>query len=295
MFGSLFGKKGPQLRPMTPEDVAQTLHIIAEHDDDDAEEAAERFERSLEGLFVLTEGPRVVGVTGAAQDPETPDVFWLSWTYLADDKKGLGLGQTMIDQLGEMLTGAGCRKVFISTSDYVDEDGDDIYDEARQFYEQAMGARLEATIPDYFEPGEAQLIYGATLGGAQDHAEDDHPHEDDAEEVDAEEGREAAEARGEDSLGPLFFERLAPAPETDDGLAIVWRALEPGAAAPSDDLGPLLIEARAAGARFIMLSAPSDLMGPATPRLEAAGFQEVGRLNDYDRAGVDRALWRLTL
>ncbi|MEL6317802.1 MAG: GNAT family N-acetyltransferase, partial [Pseudomonadota bacterium] len=222
IFSSLFGGgsgRGPVLEPMQADDVRQVLSLIEEHDEDDAEEAEERFRDSLDGMFVLKEGPRVVGVTGAWRDPGVADVFWLSWTYLAEDKKGHGLGQAMIDQLGEMLMGEGCRKVFISTSDYVDEDGDDVYAEARAFYEGAMGASLEIRIDNYFDVGEAQLIYSAHFG-APDGAE------------------EADEDADAEPMGPVIFDGLAQAPETDDGLALTWRALEAGDAVPDGDLVP---------------------------------------------------------
>ena len=79
MILSLFGNKakpeteatsGRFVRPMASGDVNDVVAIIEQHDDDDAENARESFNKSLEGMFVAVDNGRIVGVTGAVQDPE---------------------------------------------------------------------------------------------------------------------------------------------------------------------------------------------------------------------------------
>jgi GNAT superfamily N-acetyltransferase len=161
IFSSGGSGGGTQLRPMERGDFGAVLRIISSHDEDDFEEAREELRDDFEGMFVLTERGKVVGVTGAHLDPHSEDVVWLSWTYVDVARQGNGLGRTMIEQLLEMLRADGMRELFINTSDHR-EDAVDTYAAARAFYEK-MGARLEVALRAYHTDREARLTYGLDL------------------------------------------------------------------------------------------------------------------------------------
>ena len=102
MVFSMFGgsKGGPQLRPMQQSDMGGVLRIISQHDEDDFEEARDDLRENFEGMFVLADGSKVVGITGGNVDPHTDDVVWLSWTYVDVGRQGEGLGTGLEYQMG---------------------------------------------------------------------------------------------------------------------------------------------------------------------------------------------------
>lgn len=279
MILSIFGRKpkpGPEttndrfVRPMTMDDVDEVVTIIEQHDEDDAEEAIESFEKSVDGLFVAVDRGRIVGVTGAVQDHEAEAVCWLSWTYVDEQERRQGLGSHLLDGLLFQLRKTGVRKLFIATSDYV-EDGEDIYAPARALFTK-MGATLELKIDDYFGPGEARYIYGLQLAEPTSQTE-------------------------VASTGDLIFDGLFPAPETDDAFNLTWREYQPGTDSgnAAEELDRLIDEARGKKARFIMVAIPSDLAAGATKGLEQKGFQSIGSLADYYQPGIGQLHWILWL
>ena len=159
MFEALFGSKNPTLKPMQRTHVARVVEIIAQTDEDDAEEAEAGFlEEGVEGMFVLMQKGEVLGVTGYNLDDQVDDVAWLSWTYLDAKHTGQGLGGQMLNDLLGKLKGFGVRKIFMATSDYEDF-GRRIYANAHKMYEE-FGANIELTVPDYHDVGEAKIVYG---------------------------------------------------------------------------------------------------------------------------------------
>ena len=267
-FGGSGG--GTQLRPMERGDFGAVLRIISSHDEDDFEEAREELRDDFEGMFVLTERGKVVGVTGAHLDPHSEDVVWLSWTYVDVARQGNGLGRTMIGQLLEMLRADGMRKLFINTSDHR-EDAVDTYAAARAFYEK-MGARLEVTLPAYHTDREARLTYGLDLAAPP--ARNEHP-----------------------SGGALRFIDIEPLPESDGGLGLVWEEVENAASPATVDpgLGHWVDEARRSGARVLFAAVPSDLCTNLNKPLQAAGFVHRGHLLDYFGPNIHQELGSLRL
>ena len=277
MILSIFGNKpkaeaapasGRFVRPMAAGDIHDVVAIIEQHDEDDAENARESFENSLEGLFVAVDDGRVVGVTGAVQDPEAEAVCWLSWTYVDEGERRQGLGQYLLDGLLHQLRNAKIRKLFMATSDFM-EDGEDIYAPAKALF-QKLGAELELKIEDYFGPGEARYVYGLQLSETVPEAE-------------------------VTPAGNLIFDDLYPAAETDDGFMLTWRQYQLGLD-PSDaveELDRLLDRARQDGARFIIAAIPSDLATGAIKGLTQKGFQSTGALKDYYQPGIEQLNWIL--
>ncbi len=264
------GSAEPDFRPMERGDLGAALRIIAQHDEDDFEEAREELKDSLDGMFVIRERGKIVGLTGATQDPHSEDVVWLSWTYVDATRQGNGLGRMMFDALSGMLAGDGVRKMFINTSDYR-EAGVDTYAAARAFYGR-MGARLEVTIPDYHAPGEARLVYGLEI---------------------APEGAEAIEA----GSGALRFVDIETVEESEDGWGLVWEEVQgtsdPAAVDPG--LDKWVSAARSRRARVLFAAVPSDLCQNLNGPFGEHGFAHHGRLLDYFGPGVHQELGSLKL
>lgn len=270
MVFSMFGGGAPQFRAMERSDLGGVLRIISQHDEDDFEEAREELREDMEGMFVLVDKGKVAGVTGAHVDPHSDDVVWLSWTYVDIERQGQGLGKTMFNGVTEMLRNEGMRKLFINTSDYMD-DGEDMYAAARAFYEK-MGAKLEIKLPDYHADGEARYTYGLDLAGKADRSQ-------------------------QPGGGAVRFIDIEELDESDGGLGLVWEEAE-GAADPANvdaGLEQWISEARRRNGRVLFAAVPSDLCANLNEAFGRTGFAHHGRLLDYFAPNVHQELGSLRL
>ena len=266
MFGGLFGKSGPQLKQMAPKHLSQVIQIIDETDEDDAAEAEEAIiERNFQGMYVLLNEGRVLGVTGTAGAEDVDDVNWLSWTYLSEDARGQGLGRFMVNELLGTLNARKIRKLFIATSDYRD-DGEDIYADARRLYE-GFGAVEELRIAKYHSNDEAKIIYGLVNPGV-----------------------EAMPAGAFERVIGVEFHDLYPAPESAGGFGINWTVSEEGVTG----LNNLVEEAERESARMIVTSLPQDVSEFAENNLIQNGFKKQGELKDYYGVGISQIWWAHT-
>lgn len=284
MSAALFGKKEPSLRPLKRADVAKVVSIIEEHDEDDAEEAYHSLQNSLEGMFVLDESGAfsleqsggVFAVIGARSEPDVPDIVWLSWTYVAENKRRQGWGRKMMEQLIEMLRQNGIRKMFIATSDYV-EDGEELYGAARAFYTN-FGARLELSVPAFHDDDEAQLIYGLSL--------------------EPPESGEDMTADIPPLTGKLEFYDVNPLAESEQGFALNWRMHDEGQGEnvppPLEQLQHYSAEGVEHKARILLATLPSDVSKNMTNDFDQTGFQHIGHLQDYHCKGVHQEYWMKT-
>lgn len=268
MFASLFGNKGPTLKPMKWEHVARVVEIIGQTDEDDAAEAESTFlDHGYDNMFVLIEKGTVLGVTGFGVDDQVPDLAWLSWTYLDKAETGRGLGAQMLNDLLGSLSKQGVRKIFIETSDYEDF-GKKIYGAAHKLYEE-FGANVELTLPDYHAPGEAKIIYGLI-----------NPEADDA----------PAPEQDDESTG-LMVTGVERAPETEDVAGLTWQEAPVGVAG----LQHYLSQAGEQAFRMAVLAIPSDLSSANADALVASGFEHQGTLKDYYFTGLHQEWWTHTL
>ncbi|MEJ6404403.1 rhomboid family intramembrane serine protease [Yoonia sp. 2307UL14-13] len=263
MFETLFGGKDPTLKPMQPAHIARVVEIIAQTDDDDAEEAEENFlEDGLEGMFVLMQKGEVLGCIGYSVDDQVPDIAWLSWTYLDKKKQSQGLGGNMMNDLLGKLKGYGVRKLFIATSDY-EEFGRKIYADAHKMYAD-FGANVELTIPDYHNPGEAKIVYGL-----------DNP------EFVAPPPAPASEQTG------IAITDIGKEPETKKVYGLRWEERPVGVAGLEYALG----KARDKGARMTVLALPSDLSDANAVALESHNFKRCGALKNYYNPALHQVWW----
>lgn len=267
MFGKLFGETGPHLNPLKMDHLRQVVALIAETDEDDAEEAEHSLrEKRGVGMFVLLDQGKVIGVTGATAADGADDIVWLSWTYLAEDRQGQGMGRFMIEDLLRKLNETGMRKLFISTSDYR-EDGEEIYADAHRFYE-AMGASVELRIPDYHDRGETKIVFGLTNPGVTPQSQErpDRPN-------------------------GVHFGVPAPAPESEGGGALNWEVGGDGITGIEEALKV----AREHSARIVFSALPEDISELAEPELSRHGFTRLGALKDYYDVGFDQIWWSTPL
>jgi GNAT superfamily N-acetyltransferase len=278
MLGGLFKKKkAPEppvnqpaepyhLRPMEEEDLPRVIEIIAETDEDDAEEAEENLNaRQGQGMYVLEGKGHIIGLTGFYLASDIPGIGWLSWTYLDPSHQGQGAGKFMVNRLLDIIDGENVRKLFIASSDY-EEDGEPVYAAAHAFY-QSMGAEKELQLDDYHDQGEAMIFFGLV-----NKRFDLQP-------------REQIPATG------VRFSGINPAAESADGYELEWESSP--AMQEVDGLEDCLAQAREKRARFLMVALPEDISDLASATLDAAGFRLRGKLQDYYDKGVDQVYWSM--
>ncbi len=277
-FSGILGLGGgqPKLRPFKVTDMVPVLEIIEQHDEDDAEEAYENLQESHEGMFVLSKGGTIIGVTGADADEHVDGICWLSWTYVHEDYQGQGFGRMMFEQLRAKLEDGGVRRLFISTSDYM-EDGVDLYAKAKAFY-QAMGAQLELKINDYHDKNEARFVYGLDVLSLDETG------------LDFEKTPEASPHEGE--AGSIFFTGLDPLPESKGGFGMNWvEEIEGENQSEKVPLETLKMSAQQHGARFLVVAPPSVFEKSVEQSLKENGFKKVGKLKDYYEKSIDQVYW----
>ena len=268
MFGNLFGSKGPALKPMQISHVSKVIEIINQTDDDDAAEAEQEFldGDGLEGMYVLMDRGQIMGCIGYSPDDASPEIAWLSWTYLDEEYAGQGYGSQMMNDLLGILKDYGVRKIFIATSDYEDF-GKKIYAAAHKMYED-FGASVELTVPDYHTIGEAKIVYGL-----------DNPE------------YEAGPAPAPSENEGIAIGGSAKEPETDNVRGLTWSEVPVGVAG----LDHAIEKARNKGARMLVLAIPSDLSDANSAALESHGFATCGKLADYYNLGLHQTWWVCSL
>lgn len=272
---SFFGLGGqPKLRPFKVTDMMRVMEIIEQHDEDDAEEAYQSLSEDHEGMFVLSKGGKIVGVTGAVADPHVEGVCWLSWTYVDHEYQSQGLGRLMFDQLRGMLENSGVRRLFISTSDYM-EDGVDLYAKAKAYY-KAMGADLELKINDYHDKGETRFIYGIDVPVLDF------------------ESPPAPAGVNDDVGGELVFTDVEVSPESKGGFSLSWEEKLVDEPVSHVALASLKEKAIQQGARFLVAAPPSVFERSVEQELKENGFVKIGKLKDYYEKNIDQNYWICT-
>ena len=262
------------LRPMTTDDVTAAVAIIEAVDEDDAQSAEHSYqELGLDYQFVLA-SDEVIGVTGFRLSAGSDHTCWVSWTYVHPDHQGQGYGGEMLQLLLEHLRKIETRKVYVSVSDYVDEEDGPIYAAALQLYKNA-GFVEELVHPDYYAVGESEIVCGLRLNDA------------------------SFEPQVSPDTSNVFFNGLLGIEETDGAYVINWEVKKRGLFGGSkqftkEDLEIGINQAREWQARSIFISFPSNLPS-VIPPLSEAGFIEEGRLTDYYEDGIDEVHFRYNL
>jgi len=104
-------------------------------------------------FFVFAEqGGRVVGYACYGPIACTAGSFDLYWIAVRPDCQGQGLGRALLAASEERIAAADGRCIYIETSCRKQ------YAPTRAFYERC-GYRLEATLRDFYAPGDDKAIY----------------------------------------------------------------------------------------------------------------------------------------
>ena len=90
----------------------------------------------------------------------TQGTYDLYWIVVDPTAQGRGIGHTLLAQVEAEVQARGGRLLLVETS------GTPAYAPARQLYETS-GYRCEATIHDFYAPGDSLLIFSKGLGQAQ--------------------------------------------------------------------------------------------------------------------------------
>lgn len=152
------------IRKTTAEDKEKLLSIIAssgQFDEDDLEFVRETLEEHLadpdsEALWYTAHEDEPVGVAYCIPEPLTSGTWNLLMLWLQSGLEGKGHGSALVKQLEEDLRERGGRLLIVETS------GLDFFAAARAFYEKS-DFNLEASIKDFYEPGDNKLVYTKSL------------------------------------------------------------------------------------------------------------------------------------
>jgi D-alanine-D-alanine ligase len=153
----------PILRHLTPADrdrIEEISRAVAVFRADEIPVALEVFDGAVAGspdylaLGAVLDG-RLVGWICWGPTPCTLGTFDLYWMAVDPAAQGAGVGSALITEMEQRLAGVG-RLIVVETAGRTD------YAPTRAFYE-ARGYRVAAVIPDFYAPGDAQVIYTKTL------------------------------------------------------------------------------------------------------------------------------------
>lgn len=155
-----------EIREAAPGDMPAIEAVFRSHKPEYDWKFAKRYFRSYfstpelharELVLVGISGGRVVALIGYLKDRrEAPGIFWLGWYYVHNDEAGHGFGKRLLDHVVRELKTRGARKLYTDTSSWK------FYDRAHHRYRE-LGFKEEATLRDYYEEGEHQVIYGMDL------------------------------------------------------------------------------------------------------------------------------------
>lgn len=153
-------------RELRPEDPASIRRLVAETgffnppELDIAEELPRERLKNGEASgyhFLLADRDgRLAGYTCFGPIAGTAASFDLYWIAVHPELQRLGLGRTLMAETEKLIAAAGGRRVYVDTSQR------EQYASTRLFYERC-GYRLEATLPDFYAPGDGKAIYCKAL------------------------------------------------------------------------------------------------------------------------------------
>lgn len=136
----------------SPEEVDIAVELVAERL---ARGAASGYE------FLFAEDPgrpaELLGYTCFGPIPATRSSFDLYWIAVSPAAQRRGIGAELLRETERLAQQQKASRMFVDTA------GRAAYAPTRAFYER-MGYRVEASISDFYAPGDAKVIYAKTLG-----------------------------------------------------------------------------------------------------------------------------------
>jgi GNAT superfamily N-acetyltransferase len=251
---------------MEEADLEQVIELIGRHDDDDALDAQNDFESDgFQGHWVAELDETIVGISGYRKVPQTQGSGWVSWTYVDHAHQGKGYGRALFKFVIDQARESGAEKLFIKVSNYVDENGINIYEKANRLYE-SFGFECELTSKDFYDEGEDQLIYSKYLvpkPNVEDEKENEKP--------------------------VIRFYEIYEIAGTEGAYSFAWQVAKKSLFNKRSfsvmDLNTGLEAVKKQGGRIVFLTFLSNLPLIHDP-LSKAGFKFVGKLEDYFEPGV---------
>ena len=153
----------PALRPLSAADrrrIEEITRAVRVFRDDEVPVALEVFDGAVAGSpdyialgAVLDE--RLVGWICWGPTPCTVGTYDLYWMAVDPAAQGAGIGAALVREMEGRLAGSA-RLIVVETAGRPD------YRPTRTFYE-ARGYRKAAIIPDFYAPGDDQVVYVKTL------------------------------------------------------------------------------------------------------------------------------------
>lgn len=104
----------------------------------------------------FTPGGGLLGFTVAGPTPCTLGTWDLYWIAVSPEAQGMGLGTVLLNEVEGRLAESNARLLIVETSSRP------LYDPTRAFYKK-RGYREVARVPDFYEPGDARVIYAKRL------------------------------------------------------------------------------------------------------------------------------------
>ena len=153
----------PALRPLTSADrrrIEEITRAVRIFRDDEVPVALEVFDAAVAGspdylaLGALLD-QRLVGWICWGPTPCTLGTYDLYWMAVDPSAQGAGIGTALVREMEGRLAGSA-RLIVVETAGRPD------YRPTRSFYE-SRGYRRTAVIPDFYAPGDDQVVYVKTL------------------------------------------------------------------------------------------------------------------------------------
>jgi len=110
--------------------------------------------------FIFADEPgdtgKLLGYTCYGPIPATRSSYDLYWIAVDPSQQGKGLGRQLLRESERCAIESGATQMFLDTS------GRAQYTPTRAFYER-MGYRVEATLKDFYAPGDDKVVYTRRL------------------------------------------------------------------------------------------------------------------------------------
>jgi ribosomal protein S18 acetylase RimI-like enzyme len=154
----------PALRPLSEADrrrIEEITRAVRVFRDDEVPVALEVFDGAVAGspdyiALGATLDERLVGWICWGPTPCTLGTYDLYWMAVDPAAQAAGIGTALLREMEGRLTGSA-RLIVVETAGRPD------YRPTRAFYE-ARGYRKAAIIPDFYAPGDDQVVYVKALG-----------------------------------------------------------------------------------------------------------------------------------
>jgi ribosomal protein S18 acetylase RimI-like enzyme len=164
---SLTPPKGMHFRyEPVPDDVEAIRDLVAATGffrEDEVKIAVELVQERLEKgpasgyCFVLaSRAGRLAGYGCYGPIPCTVAGYDIYWIAVAPEFQGKGLGQILLTKMEQLITEAGGCTIYVETA------SQQKYAPTQAFYERC-GYSMAATLPDFYSPGDAKIIYSKPL------------------------------------------------------------------------------------------------------------------------------------